>query len=210
MLILADTCSVLMLLRIAPDMFTDPEYECITTTEVLKELKSNQKFKTKYPWLKELIPNVCCIENSKLKTNIYDSTLSTINILLSTNPINTNTDRVFDLSRVDRHIIASAATHGHSITTGEKDIIDFAEQQFDVRSLSALGVLNGWIENGLIECNDYLLAIFDDWEKSREAGQPKEDIGQFQKLTKRFYLGPDQKRKKPGKKRERKKPKKKK
>ena len=63
MLILADTCSVIMLLRIAPDKFSDSKYECVTTTEVLKELKSNQKFKTKYPWLKDLVPNVCCSSN---------------------------------------------------------------------------------------------------------------------------------------------------
>jgi len=193
MLILADTCSVLMLLRIAPDMFSNPQYGCTTTAEVLKELKSNQKFKTKYPWLKNLIPNVCCITNSELKKNGYDSTLSTINILLSTFPLNTNTDKVFDLSRVDRHIIACAAAHGHSITTGEKDIIDFAKQEFEIESISALGVLNKWIKNGLVECNDYLLAIIDDWEKSNEAGQPKDDIVSFQRLTKEFYLGPSQK-----------------
>lgn len=195
MLILADTCSVLMLLRIAPEMFSDPQYECVTTTEVLRELKSNQKFKTKYPWIKSLIPGIKCIGNSELETDDYNTALSTIELLLSTNPINKTTQKVFDLSRVDRHIIACAAAKNFSITTGETDIIDFARQEFSIKSLSALGVLNIWLEKGLVACDEDLLAIIDDWEHSREAGQPTSDIEKFQKLTKKFYLGPAKKSK---------------
>ena len=169
MLILADTCSVLMLLRIAPDMFSDPLYECVTTTEVLRELKSNQKFRTKYPWLKSLLPSVKCIRNSELDTKDYNTALSTVELLLSTNPINEKTNKVFDLSRVDRHIIACAAANNLTITTGETDIIDFAEQEFSIKSFSALGVLNIWIEKGLVDCNDNLLTVIDDWEQSERS-----------------------------------------
>lgn len=45
--ILCDTCSVLMLIRIAPDMFKDERYECVTVNEVWQELFRTRKFKTK-------------------------------------------------------------------------------------------------------------------------------------------------------------------
>ncbi len=52
MYILCDTCSVLMLIRIASDMFLDPKFECVTITDVVKEIFRAQKFKNKYPWRK--------------------------------------------------------------------------------------------------------------------------------------------------------------
>jgi hypothetical protein len=45
MYILCDTCSVLMLIRIAPDMFRDDRYGCVTIQEVFQELFRTQKFK---------------------------------------------------------------------------------------------------------------------------------------------------------------------
>ena len=48
--ILCDTCSVLMLIRIAPDMFTDERFDCVTVQEVCEEIFRTQRFKTKYPW----------------------------------------------------------------------------------------------------------------------------------------------------------------
>jgi hypothetical protein len=50
MFILCDTCSILMLIRIAPKMFTEMEYECVTVAEVVQEIKRTQKFKDKHPW----------------------------------------------------------------------------------------------------------------------------------------------------------------
>jgi len=48
--ILCDTCSILMLLRIAPQMFLDDTYQCCTIAEVRNEIFQTQKFKNKYPW----------------------------------------------------------------------------------------------------------------------------------------------------------------
>jgi hypothetical protein len=50
MVILCDTSSILMLLRIAPDMFTDERYECKAIRDVHDEIVQTTKFKTKYPW----------------------------------------------------------------------------------------------------------------------------------------------------------------
>lgn len=39
-----------MLIRIAPDMFIDERFDCVTVQEVCEEIFRTQKFKTKYPW----------------------------------------------------------------------------------------------------------------------------------------------------------------
>jgi len=48
--ILCDTSVILMLIRVAPDMFLDSDYECCTIRRVRDELFRTQKFKTKYAW----------------------------------------------------------------------------------------------------------------------------------------------------------------
>ncbi len=58
MFILCDTCSVLMLIRIAPKMFNEKEYECLTVKEVHQEIKRTQKFKEKYQWRIDFLPEI--------------------------------------------------------------------------------------------------------------------------------------------------------
>lgn len=45
MIVLCDTCSVLMVIRIAPDMFTDDRYGCATTVKVHDELFEHRNSK---------------------------------------------------------------------------------------------------------------------------------------------------------------------
>ena len=59
MYILCDTCSVLMLIRIAPDMFCDDRYECVTIQEMIQEMFRTQKFKMRYPWRTKYKPRFC-------------------------------------------------------------------------------------------------------------------------------------------------------
>ena len=53
MVVLCDTSAILMLLRIAPDMFTDPRYGCVTIRQIYDEITRTPKFKSKYLWLHE-------------------------------------------------------------------------------------------------------------------------------------------------------------
>jgi len=48
--ILCDTSSILMLIRIAPEMFLNESYDCYTIKEVWEEMFQTTKFKNKYPW----------------------------------------------------------------------------------------------------------------------------------------------------------------
>jgi len=41
--ILCDTCSILMLIRIAPNMFIDKGFECVTIPDARKELFQTNK-----------------------------------------------------------------------------------------------------------------------------------------------------------------------
>ncbi|NQV19357.1 MAG: hypothetical protein HQ534_12545 [Armatimonadetes bacterium] len=54
--IICDTCSILMLIRIAPDMFIDSKYGCKTINEVRKEFISTTRFKEKYPGENIMLP----------------------------------------------------------------------------------------------------------------------------------------------------------
>ena len=66
MKILCDTCSILMVIRIAPDMLTDKNYGCFTIQEVRKEIIRQQKFKDKYPWRHRFKDKIRCIPNSEI------------------------------------------------------------------------------------------------------------------------------------------------
>lgn len=70
MFILCDTSSILLLLRIAPDMFRDERFQCKTILDVHDEIFRTSKFKTKYPWIKELRARI--LELSKVMFGMQD------------------------------------------------------------------------------------------------------------------------------------------
>ena len=69
MKILCDTCTILMVIRIAPDMLTDKNYGCFTIQEVRKELIRQQKFKDRFPWRHGVKDKIRCIPNSEIINN---------------------------------------------------------------------------------------------------------------------------------------------
>ena len=78
MYILCDTCSILMLLRIAPDMFADKRYECVTIRQVWEEITQTQKFKSKYPWRKDYARHIQSLPKSTVETADYQLTLRAV------------------------------------------------------------------------------------------------------------------------------------
>ena len=59
-----------MLIRIAPDMFCDERYGCVTMQEVIKELFRTQKFKAKYPWRTRYKSKIKALGASKVKKGV--------------------------------------------------------------------------------------------------------------------------------------------
>ena len=191
MTILCNTSSVLMLIRIVPEMFRDKKYGCMTILDVRKEILRTKKFKTKHPWRTRYKAHLKAKSVDETDNNYklyYNTILNSIDI----GTVNLKTDKIFQLSPADIKIAAFALSNGYQVATEDKELNEFIGQEFNQTSLSALGVINIWLEEKVIEWNDDLQAIVADWEASREPAQPKKDIKEFERLLQgRFqYVGP--------------------
>ena len=101
MVILCDTCSILMLIRIAPNMFSDPEFGAVTIPNVAREFTGTQKFKSKYPWRSEYRSHVVPVASSAMQDDDYILILELVKQMLENGIVDAKTDRLFDLSAVD-------------------------------------------------------------------------------------------------------------
>lgn len=181
-----------MLLRIVPDMLTNERYECVTIKPVYDEFVRTSKFKNKYPWRSDYRTKINFLPASRLETNEFKSYFSIISQLNDYGLKNKKTKRLFDLSSVDRKIIACALTYEYTISSGDKDLIDFCRQEFcDIfkGSISSLELINLWLSQGFIEWNDVKQGYMSEWNSNNEHPQPIEAIKYFEALTNTKYPG---------------------
>ena len=181
-----------MLLRIAPDMFIDERYECVTIKDVHDEIKRTSKFKNKYPWAKDLRSKIKTLSLRASQRKTVDLYFSTISELINTGTINKVTGHLFDLSYPDRKIAASTLALGYKITSGDAGLVAFCGQEFSKEfkgAVSPLAVINRWIEKGIIVWDDIKQEYLADWAEKNEHPQPRNDKVVFRKLTKRKYVG---------------------
>lgn len=193
MFVLCDTSSVLMLLLIAPDMFISKQYECVTIKVVHDEIIRTTKFKSKYPWTRQLRGKIKPISVSKHQKELIDLYFSAISELINNGTVNKTTGRFFDLSFPDRKIAASTLALGYKITSGDRDLVTFCKQEFLKEfkgDVSPLEIINRWIEKGIIEWDDTKHQYLSDWSENREHPQPNKAKVTFKKLTDRKYEGP--------------------
>ena len=188
--ILCDTCSVLMLIRIAPEMFCDDRFKCVTIPEVIKELFQTQKFKTSYPWRKEFKSKIKAIRTSEIEKGDFQIYLQSIRSIIQTGKINKRTGKYFNLSRVDQIIAACSVAHNFKLTTVDNDLGDFIKQEFSGQTISPLGIINDWLEKKLIKWNDKMQMVIEDWDACNESPQPRKEIKRFEKTTGYKYAGP--------------------
>lgn len=188
--ILCDTCSVLMLIRIVPEMFIDSKYECGTITEVIHEIYRSARFKSKYPWREHYKDKIRPITDSVIKSGNYDRVHRVIQSLMQVGTINSRTGKFYNLSRVDRIIAACVISKDYSVSTSDNDLKDFIIQEFDKPNLSPLYLLNGWMKQGLLKWNENFRTVLEDWDKCGESPQPKRDIKEFEKIVGCKYPGP--------------------
>ncbi len=190
MKILCDTSSVLMVIRIAPDMFREEKFGCVTIADVRKELFQTQRFKSKYPWRVAFKEKVKILGTSKTETGGFELYYEAIKKLVYEGTVNKKTKKLFGLSPVDQRIVACALDHGFGITSGDVDLIHFFEQEFSSSSknvISPLGLVNRWLKKGLIQWGKNQQSILKDWKKCKEPFQPKKQINSFERLTKYKY-----------------------
>jgi mRNA-degrading endonuclease RelE of RelBE toxin-antitoxin system len=139
-----------MLIRIAPDMFRDDRYGCVTIQEVFQELFRTQKFKTRYPWRESYKSKIKTLGTSRVKQGDYELCLQAVENLISASKINKRTGHFFNLSSVDQKIAACSIVHDFTLTTVDDDLADFIRQEFSGSSISPLGIINDWLEKGLV------------------------------------------------------------
>ena len=192
MIILCDTSSVVMLLRIVPDMFQDARYGCITIKEVCDELIGTQKFKSRYPWRTAYKDKIVPLTTSRLMTEELSQYFSAIDMLIKAGTLNRKSGRLFDLSYTDKRILAGALAHGYKISSGDQDLILFAKQEFRSTfkgDITPLEIINIWMKKDLISWDDVKHEYLSEWDRLEEPAQPKKAIGKFQKLTGKSYPG---------------------
>jgi len=191
--ILCDTSVILMLIRIAPDMFLDSDYECCTIRPVRDELFRTQKFKTKYAWRNEYKTHIRCLPMEIAESEDAKRYLDAIHSLTSHGTMNETTGRDFGLSHVDKAFLSCALANGFRISTGEVEMKLFAAQEFGKQFkgwISPLGIINSWIKRKLIPWDDSHQNILREWEKDNEHAQPQRQKPIFKKLTRMKYPGP--------------------
>jgi hypothetical protein len=179
-----------MVIRIAPNMFTDERFGCATIQKVHHELYRTQKFKTKYPWRDEFKADIKTLGSGVLDTAEFNMHLSVINSLIDAGVENKETGLFVDLSSTDRHVIACATANQFGISSSDRNLVYFAEHQFDITNITPLALVNQWIDAGLIVWDKHLQMIIEDWERCGEMAQPLKEIGRFQQLTGLRYVGP--------------------
>jgi len=182
-----------MLLRIVPQMFEDNQFACFTLREVYEEITRTTKFKTKYPLVGTLRNRIKALPAGKTSTSDVKTFHDTISLLNETGVVDIKTDRLFDLSRVDMRIMACALALGYSITSGDKGMVRFLEQEFPDEfkgNISPLGLINMWLEKKLIVWDDEKQKQMSEWNDNEEHAQPKSEIVRFKRLTGRQYPGP--------------------
>jgi hypothetical protein len=190
--ILCDTSSILLLIRIAPEMFIDERYECCTLNEIHEELFKTQRFKQKYPWRSNYKNKIKCLASQRVNdpdVRFYYDIIARLN---ETERTSIYSGRIFSLSRIDMKLLACALAHGYKLSTGDQGIKDFAYQEFFnifEGHVSALEMINLWLRKNLIEWNDELHEYVMDWSRQNEHPQPKEQKKLFENLTGRKYPG---------------------
>jgi hypothetical protein len=181
-----------MLLRIAPEMFTDERYECKTIRDVHDEIVRTTKFKSKYPWTREMKAKVKPLLLTYAQKKDEVEFFETIRILNSQGTTNRKTERLFDLSREDMKVISHALTLGYQITSGDQGLVQFAHQEFGEEfqgNVSPLEIINHWIESGVITWDTQKQAYLSEWASDKEHPQPAKAKKRFKELTGSDYVG---------------------
>lgn len=186
MVVLCDTCAVLMLLRIAPAMFTNPQFGCMTIHTVWEEYTRTASLSRKYPWRDRYRMHIKSIPMGALETAEFRQTLKDVKFLAS-DLHNTRTRKAFKLSPADFRVAAAVLTLKHGLCTAEHDLEDFMLQQFNRMNILPLQLVNQWLDDGLLAWDDERQAVLEEWIAKNERPQPPAEIRRFEKLAGRKY-----------------------
>ena len=173
--VLTDTNALILLLRIAPEMFSDKRFGCIMPEYVYDEFIRNAEFKEKFPWRSQYKKYLMSeIPIAQAQKNIqFIHTLQTISLIVQTK-------KNYGLSKKDQEIVSVAIAFNFDFCTEDKNLSRFAQDEFGLKVFSALAMINMWLEDKLIKWNDNLHALLSEWNGRP---QPRSQIRRFHDLT---------------------------
>jgi hypothetical protein len=167
-------------------MFEDERYGCTTLGPVRDEFIATQKFATKYPWRRKYEKRIIPVGNELLSEGQFSRKLEIVKATELTHR-NERTNKPYDLSRVDREVAAGVLCLQGSISTTDRNLREFLEQQFSIENITPLGLINIWLEDHLIQWDPAKQAVLQDWIVCQEPRQSREDIKVFEDLAKCRY-----------------------
>lgn len=189
MVVLTDTCSVIMLLRIAPEMFSDERFGCVTIQAVHDEIKRTAKFSIKYPWRSEFLPKIEAIPPGMLSKapNHLENQKA---VKVTHNTQRTQDGKSYGLSQVDREVVTAALTLSDltperevKISSTDRNLVKFASEQFELENLEPLALINQWLRDGLIEWDENRNNLLYAWLSDEEPHPSARAIREFERLT---------------------------
>jgi hypothetical protein len=178
-----------MLIRIAPDMFIDARFDCVTIDEVKREIFEKQKFKSRYPWRLQFRDKIVTITPFLRDDPRYNHRIQLVEKLVFQGTLNRITNRFFDLSYQDRQVASAVITLDCRLSSTDADLVQFLVQQFDKENRYPLEIVNDWLRAKLLSWHDELQAIIEDWVACNEPSQPLAAIEEFEQLTGYKYPG---------------------
>ena len=178
--VITDTNAIILLLRIAPEMFQDARFGCVLPEYAYQEFIMKPEFKVLFPWRERykrfLNLGVSILDAQKHPQ--FPSALKTISLMSRIRP--NRYGKYYGLSKKDQEILSVAVAFGYDLCTEDRNLALFARDEFDVRVFSALSLINRWIQDKLITWDDEKQALLADWGDRK---QPKKEVGIFQSLT---------------------------
>jgi hypothetical protein len=164
-------------------MFTNQTYDCYTIHEIHDEIYKKQEFKNKYPWRNEFSKKI----KIKGPLEIDRAIKSTVNSLCE-EKLNSK-GHFYTLSPVDKIIACRVIQEGCDLATGDTSLSHFLYEEFEITALSALELINLWLEKKLIIWSEQHKEIIKQWNELHERPQPRSAIKKFEKLTSTTYIG---------------------
>ena len=186
MTIIGDTCAILMLLRIAPDMFKDARYACATLPSVLIEIKRNQKFKSKYSWRNDYLHHIQTHPLTDLNARGFEANKKDVNAVCRQKRSSQGKYYIDVLSMVDRELAAALLCLDATLCSGDGNLASFVEEELETTNKSALELVNDWLEQRLFQWDDARQAVIAEWI-AQERPQPTNQAKRFERLTGRRY-----------------------
>ena len=188
MIVIQDTCTILMLIRIAPRMFTDKTFECMTLRSIVNEVTRTTRFKYIYPWRKDFLHCIIhCPETDMTRKGFHTKRKHVENLChLKQNP-KTGRFYISELSPADIDVATALLCEESILCSVDRNLAIFAENELDVQCITPLALVNNWIEKRLILWDDQLHAFVSEWIALKEPRQPQKEIERFERLTSRTY-----------------------